>query len=66
MNLNTDVKVTFNSKGKVREINSYRERGIAGSQTLLYRHFRDAAKIIFYIDRKKSMIFFFFRAPINP
>ena len=31
-------------------------RGVAGSQTLLYRPFRDAVKIIFYIGRKKSSI----------
>ena len=31
-------------------------RGVAGSQTLLYRPFLDAAKIMFYIGRKKSSI----------
>ena len=31
-------------------------RGVAGSQTLLYRPFRDATKIMFYIGRKKSPI----------
>ena len=35
MKLNTDVKVIFNQKDKVREINSHSERGVAGSQTLL-------------------------------
>jgi len=33
--LNTDVKVTFNQKDKVCEINCHRERDVAGSQTLL-------------------------------
>ena len=56
MKLNTNIKVTFNPKSKVREINSHGERGVIGSQTLLYRPFRDAAKIMFYIDRKKSLI----------
>jgi hypothetical protein len=55
MKLNTDAKVTFSPKGKVREIN-----GIAGSQTLVYRPFRDAAKIMFYIGMKKSLIFISF------
>jgi len=48
--------VTFNSKGKVREINSHGERDVASSQILLYIAFHDAAKIMFYIDRKKSPI----------
>jgi hypothetical protein len=34
--LNTDVKVIFNQKNKVCEINSHGEHGVAGSQTLLY------------------------------
>ena len=34
-------------------------RGVAGSQTLLYRPFHDAAKIMFYIGRKKSLISIF-------
>ena len=54
MKINTDVKVTFNPKSKVRKINSHGEHGVA--QTLLNRPFHDAAKIMFYIDRKKSLI----------
>ena len=43
-------------KSKVCEINSHGERDIIGLQTLLYRPFRDAPKIMFYIGRKKSPI----------
>jgi len=39
MKLNIDVKVTFNLKTKVREINSHGERDITSTQTLLYRPF---------------------------
>ena len=49
--------MTFNPKSKVYEFNTVMfVRGVAGSQTLLYRPFRDAAKIMFYIGRKKSPI----------
>jgi hypothetical protein len=34
MKLNSDVKVAFNLKGKVHEINSHGEGGVAGAQTL--------------------------------
>ena len=54
--LNTNVKVTVNPKSKVCEINSHGERGVTGLQTLLYRPFHDAPKIMFYIDRKISPI----------
>jgi hypothetical protein len=37
--LNTDVKVIFNPKSKVRDINSHREHSVAFSPTLVYRHF---------------------------
>jgi hypothetical protein len=43
-------------KNKVCEINSHGERGVTGSQTLLYKHFRDAAKIMFYIGWTKSPV----------
>ena len=56
MKINTNVKVTVNPQSKVYEINSHGERGVTGLQTLLYRHFRDAPKIMFYIGRKKSPI----------
>jgi hypothetical protein len=39
--------MVVNPKSKVCKINNHGERGVAGSQTLLYRSFRDAAKIIF-------------------
>jgi hypothetical protein len=35
----------LNRKGKIREINTITESVVFGSQTLLYRPFRDAAKI---------------------
>jgi hypothetical protein len=52
--------VTVNPKSKVYEINSHGERGVAGSQTLPNRPFRDTAKIMFYIGKKKSLISIFF------
>ena len=39
--------MTFDQKSKVHEINSHGERGVTGLQTLLYRPFRDAPKIMF-------------------
>jgi hypothetical protein len=45
--INTDVKVTFNPKSKVCDINNHGERSVTGSQTLLYRPLRDVAKIMF-------------------
>ena len=59
MKLNTDVKVTFNSnsKSKVREINTTTKSAASQAhKTLLYRPFRDANKIMFYIGMKKSPI----------
>jgi hypothetical protein len=50
--INTDIKVTFNLKSKVRKINSHEECGVVGTQTLLYKLFRDAIKIMFYISKK--------------
>jgi hypothetical protein len=41
----TDVKVTFNRKDKIREVNTITESVAFSFQTLLYRYFRDAAKI---------------------
>jgi hypothetical protein len=40
MKLNINIKVTFNQKNKVREINNHRERSVTGSPTQLYRPFR--------------------------
>ena len=37
MRINNDIKVTFNSKIKIREINGHGERDVADSPTLLYR-----------------------------
>ena len=48
--------MTVNPKNKVCEFNCYGERGITSLQTLLYIPFRDAPKIMFYIDRNKSPI----------
>jgi len=56
MKLNTDDKVTFNPKSKVREISNHGECRVAGSQTLLYRPFCDTTKIMFYIGSKKSSL----------
>jgi hypothetical protein len=56
MKLNINIKVTFNLKCKVREINSHGGRGVASSQTLLYRSFRDAANITFYMGKEKPPI----------
>lgn len=56
MKLNTDVNVTFNLKIKVCEITQswkVRRRKLTNS---LYRPFYDMAKIMFYIDMKKSPI----------
>ena len=57
MKLNTDVKVTFNSKNKVREINIVKESAASQAHKLYFIDlFHDVAKIIFYIGRKKSLI----------
>jgi hypothetical protein len=61
MKLNTDIKVTFNPKSKVHEINTVTESAASQAHKLYYIDlFRDAAKIIFYIDRKKSPTFISF------
>jgi hypothetical protein len=54
--INTDIKVTINLKIKVCDINNHGERGVAGSQTLQYRPFHDAAKIMFYISNIRGAI----------
>ena len=51
--------MTFNPKSKVYEFNIVTVRGVVGSQTILYIPFHDAAKIMFYIGRKKSLISIF-------
>ena len=48
--------MTVNPKSKVCKINSHEECGVVGSQTLMYRPFRDVANIMFYIGKKKSSI----------
>jgi hypothetical protein len=47
----------LSQKSKICEIkNSHEECGVAGSQTLFYRSFRDPAKIMFNVSWKKYLI----------
>ena len=49
----------------VCETNCHIECNLAGPQSILYRHFRDAFQIMFDISREKMYDIHFFRAPIN-
>ena len=61
MKLNSDVKVTFNLKSKVRDINTVSESAASQAHKLYCIDiFRDAAKIMFYIGKKKSPISIYF------
>ena len=48
--------MTVNPKNKVCEINSHGEHDVTGLQTLLYRPFCDAPKIMFYIGKKSPIL----------